>query len=956
MNILDHLPLLLLLAGSVTAFLFDRVAVLRRSDNDRGDYWVFVTTSCAWLLPFLLLSAWAQTIYSPWWLSGYHLHFDLLNNAFNSTIDTRYYLALALPFALWLLLLITGTLKKPLDKEKARWLAGAISFSHSRSWILFFAAPLLLLLVFTSTELGGGEGAYSAATWGTLAVFVISLIGVAFSGGKWSYEISIRQTIQIENLEEAALNPWPEAVKARGIKLTEDIAVWEKDTSTGAVKGPTAENLVNRLHLMGAQGLPPELVKAIATLLNPEDKKDIHSLIIAPDDCGQTEIVALAAKILEQRYHTTTLIITVAKAEQMAQRLQRWIAGKVSCNEIPQEAMIWVVDAETLSDRILPAMQNPDIVKRIGFIVWWHLEKYTGVLSANLWAISRRLDRLIQFQGRQEVRTLALVRTSLDSSAQIDAFLNQLLPSHFAANVRVLLRFPNKTRLHILESHQDFFQQSENRNIEVRYPLLTTSKISVEENWSTHLETPDDITASDANAFLQLPINDSTLKDKLCQDTDKAEVRLISLQPSDVLGVVEMLSQTGRASKTSHEYHVGMTLPDNPYIHYLMSTLSARQDTALGFGISKRLVGAKSQESVIRRHLILALNELEDTRSGLLKNFNWEEKLIYKTLDEISKEGQLIQEEVRYLNERDRLIIEPKYKSTQLPPDSEKGQPLNTVNSADKLIDVRDPTKGGEIQMRVDPERLTIQAYPHRIFAHAGRRYKIDAWNWETLEDTGHITCKEESVHSKSWRIRNMEVYDVEALPGEKPINISQTGIPFKKQKVNLNYEEVVSGTFIQETDLTTCKAHAEIKHRLDEPISQEFATQALILGFTEPEALIALNSLCQALRQVLPVHLGVEEDALEIVPVETDMNIFGIAIVDLYPKGIGLVDAFYNDAGFILSLLKWTKEWLENCSCDKDEGCEQCLRTLSAKAAIGDALDQYPTPASALRILTKVV
>lgn len=454
-----------------------------------------------------------------------------------------------------------------------------------------------------------------------------------------------------------------------------------------------------------------------------------------------------------------------------------------------------------------------------------------------------------------------------------------------------------------------------------------------------------------------MPINDSTLKDKLCQDTDKAEVRLISLEPSDVLGVVEMLSQTGRASKTSPSYHVGMTLPDNPYVHYLMSTLSARQEnnTTLGFGISKRLVGAKSQESVIRRHLILALNELEDTRSGLLKNFNWEEKLIYKTLDEISKERQLIQKEVRYLNERDRLIIEPKYKSTQLPSDGDKGQPLNTVNVANKLIDVRDPTMGGEIQMRVDPERLTIQAYPHRIFAHAGRRYKIDAWNWETLEDTEHITCKEESVHSKSWRIRNLEVYDVKPLPGEYPINISKTGIPLKKQKVNLNYEEVVSGTFIQETDLTTCKAHAEMKHGLDEPISQEFATHALILGFTEPEAPIALNSLCQALRHVLPVHLGVEEDALEIVPVDY-MDIFGIAIVDLYPKGIGLVDAFYNDTGFILSLLKWTKEWLENCSCDRDEGCEQCLRTLSAKAAVGDAKDQYPTPASALRILTKVV
>jgi len=958
MNILYYLPLFLLLACGVTAFVFDRIAVLRRPDQDRGDYWVFVTTYIGWLLPFLLVSSWMQIISPTWWSEGYHLHVDILNNAWNLTVDTRYYIALAFPISLWLLLLIIGTFKKSLDQTKSRWLAGAIGFGNSRLWILFYAVLLLLLPVISWTDLGGGEGAYSAVTWGTLAVFAISLIGVAFSRGKLNYAIATGKSIQTE-IQETILTPWPEAVKAQGIELTEDIEVWDQDILTRPVQGTVAENLVQRLQLMGAENLPPELVEAIASLLNPKQKQDIHSLIIAPDNCGQTEIVALAAKILEQRYHTITLIITIAKAEQLAEQLRAWIAGagKVSCNETPRDAMIWVVDAEVLSDSILPAMQNPDKVKRIGFIVWWHLEKYTGVLSANLWAISRRLDRFIKFQGRQEVRTLALVRTSLDDSAEINAFLNQLLPSHFTANiaVRIPVQFPQKIRLHVLDSHEEFFQQ--NRNISVRYPLLTTSKISVEENWNTYIEIPDYITASDAQAFLKLPINNSTLKDKLCQETETAEVRLIYLEPADVLGIIEMLSQTGRASKTRNECHVGMVLPDNPYLHYLIATLADRQanHTKLGFGISKRLVGAKSQESVISRHLKFTLYELEETRSGLLKNFNWEKKLIIKILDEISNEGELIQNKVRYLNERNRLVIEPKYKSKQLPPESERGQPLNTVNFADKLIDVRDPTQGLKIQMRVDPERLTIQAYPYRIFTHAGRRYKIEEWNWETLKDTGYITCQEENLHSNSWRIRTLEVYDIKALLGEESIDISQTGIPFKKQKVSLHYEELISGAFIQTIDLTTCKPDPEIKHRLNEYISKDFTTEALILGFTEPEELIALNSLCQALRQVLPVHLGIEEEALEIVPVDYN-GIFGIAIVDLYPQGIGLVDAFYNDAKFILSLLTWTKEWLENCSCDKDEGCEKCLDTLSARAAVGNAREQYPTPAGALRILTKVV
>lgn len=976
MNILlDYLPILALLAGGGIAFIFDRLAVLRRPSKDRGDYWVFVIQYFTFILPFLLVSAWTQTLIKPVWESGYHLHLDLLPTAFDLSIEIRYYLALAFPFALWVLLLIIGIIKKPSPKEKARWLAGAIHFDNSRSWvILYFVLPLLILLLLSTLtffNLGGGEGSYSAATWSTMAVFAISLIGIAFSRGTYE-SLTTRQQIILRKVQKLVqLKPWPEAVTAQGITLQQDLAVWEKSPPMRAVRGQSTENLVSRLHLMGAQQVAPELIEAIAILLNPKREEDIHRLILAPDECGQTEIIALAAKILEQRYHTTTLVITVAKAEVMAQRLQRWIAGagKVfalkQSIDIPLDAMIWVVDAEILSDRLLPMMKNTKIVERIGFVVWWHLENYTGVLGANLWAISRRLDRLIQFQGRHNVRTLALVRNTPYSDDQIAAFLSRLLPHNFAteAYVQVPQRFSRETHLHILKSHLDFFKQPENRNIAERnrHLLLTTSKASVTENWPTYLEMPEDMSAPELDAFLQLPVNNSVLKEELYQALDKTDIRLMPLHSADVLAIVEMLSQTGRASETSEVYHVALFLPDNPYVRYLISTLSSRhEDSApLGFGISRRLLGAEPHSAVIRRHLILALNELEDTRSGLLKNFLWAEEIIYKTLDEIYKENQLVQEEVRYLNDRERLIIEPKYKSKKLPEGSDKGQPLNTVNIADKLIDVRDPTKRGEIQMRVDPERLTIQAYPFRIFVHKGRRYQIGNWNHEEVLERKYIECNEYDKYSKSWRIRSIYVHDIKSLPNETAIDICKTGKkPLVGLRVNLKYEEVISGAIWQQTNLTTYQVSEHTTH-LAESIYVEFTTRALVLGFTEIQEAMTLKSLCQALRHVLPVHLGVEEDALEIVPVATDtdsMDIFGIAIVDLYPEGIGLVDAIRNDRDFILTLLKWTKEWLENCPCHNDEGCEQCLRTVSARAAAGEEQYQLPTRSSALEILEKVV
>ena len=75
-----------------------------------------------------------------------------------------------------------------------------------------------------------------------------------------------------------------------------------------------------------------------------------------------------------------------------------------------------------------------------------------------------------------------------------------------------------------------------------------------------------------------------------------------------------------------------VTLPANPYAAYLLSTLAGSD----GFDTSRRLVSAAAQPGVVRRHLLLALSELPDTRSGLLKTFLWNEDIIHHTLEEIA--------------------------------------------------------------------------------------------------------------------------------------------------------------------------------------------------------------------------------------------------------------------------------------------------------------------------------
>ena len=126
---------------------------------------------------------------------------------------------------------------------------------------------------------------------------------------------------------------------------------------------------------------------------------------------------------------------------------------------------------------------------------------------------------------------------------------------------------------------------------------------------------------------------------------------------------------------------------------------------------------------------------------------------------------------------------------------------------------------------------------------------------------------------------------------------------------------------------------------------------------FPDEQDVVSLTSLAQMLLDVLPVHLGIEDDALEVVPLTGEFvqnrPAFGIAIVDLYPGGIGVVDAIGEESAFLLQLLGWGRDWLEACPCRSDQGCPRCLRSPAALAA---NIDLPPMRSAALALLRQVV
>jgi hypothetical protein len=135
--------------------------------------------------------------------------------------------------------------------------------------------------------------------------------------------------------------------------------------------------------------------------------------------------------------------------------------------------------------------------------------------------------------------------------------------------------------------------------------------------------------------------------------------------------------------------------------------------------------------------------------------------------------------------------------------------------------------------------------------------------------------------------------------------------------RVQLMYQEFVQGYVRREFDLTQC-SFTDRREGLD-PIPTMFETMALVVEFVPSPEETSILALCQAMRHALPVHLGVEPDALEVVPLlempVDERRVSGFAIVDLYPGGIGLVDAISEDTRWMLDTLGWIRDWLTDAA-----------------------------------------
>lgn len=980
---LTNLPALLLVLASIAVVISVQQIVGRASRDHAAMLWSKVACRLVVVVaPACVASAALETVWPEAFHAGRHLFLDVTGAA-DWSMRTCFLLALALPFALWIGLVGLGLRGASLESGASvsrHVLTGFIGLEGSRRRLLLWALPLGLMALATLPRLGGGPGAYPAAPWALLVLLTASLFGLARqpvlsrASGPRERDDSSSDTSPARST--ATTRSWSQTLAAGGVP-TRPLARW--DGRTRRAPGRAAvRRFEHELRRRGAQNVAPELIEAASELMAWSDDAGARTRVVsAPDGCGQEETVAVIGQLLGRRYGTHTLVVVAHGAGALAMRLARWsppehVVALDAGTELPPSERLWVVDADVLSESLLPRFREAQMLSQLGCVVWWDVHAWSGLASARLWALSRRLHRLGAAHGLADLRTLAFLRRATHPDAQESAYIQGLLPVTLDGDARVdvPMEGPRAIAIHHLPA-----ALSSNHAAQL---AQSATVASLGGGWTTALELSGETQDEGVAGRQALRAVDGG--DGLRDDAVDADARIRQLQPADVLALPALFSQGGRGTSPGEDddddetgydreagtHRVGLLVSSHePYLRHLMSRLERREAPGVGtatLGTARRLIAIRASGSFLRRQILLALGDMPDTREGLLNTFLHEKALVRDTLEAIAREGNLVRRPVRSLDAEQRLVMDHQYRSRR--PEERRSHASTGPSSS---IEVRDVGAARSPVARIDRERLAIEAYPHRVFMADGQRYRVAEWSsWEAVLARGHVACQREDLPYETWRRRHAAVWDV--VPRGVPVTVGGHGRAFRRVVADLSYEEEVTGVVQVAGQLShrpsrsPTPAHVsrpEVR-LLDEPIRKSFPSRGLLLDFgcahdvDDHHDASGSVALCEALRHVLPVHLGVEDGDLELVPLwgeETDDGLRGVALIELHAGNQGLIEALEGEHDLFSRLLGRTRDWLRELR--ERGGLASVLDTPAARAA---AADRLPDPAAALRLLERAV
>ena len=208
-------------------------------------------------------------------------------------------------------------------------------------------------------------------------------------------------------------------------------------------------------------------------------------------------------------------------------------------------------------------------------------------------------------------------------------------------------------------------------------------------------------------------------------------------------------------------------------------------------------------------------------------------------------------------------------------------------------MDLRDFNKPDRLLMQVDPEGLPIEAYPKRVIESLGTALPRGG---PGSKCRARIDCTAELSQIRTWRFSSSRISSIQ--PSSDRLMFG--GVT--RYVAKAIYDEDVNGVLEQRPDgafdaigIGRVRTH--------------FRTEAVIMEFTNRFEQHQMVFAAAVLRHLLAVHMAVDEDAMQVVPVFDDRP--KLALVDLYPGGIGVVNAIHKSVWLVPMLFDQAALWL---------------------------------------------
>ncbi|MFT7519197.1 MAG: hypothetical protein ACI9MC_001337 [Kiritimatiellia bacterium] len=217
----------------------------------------------------------------------------------------------------------------------------------------------------------------------------------------------------------------------------------------------------------------------------------------------------------------------------------------------------------------------------------------------------------------------------------------------------------------------------------------------------------------------------------------------------------------------------------------------------------------------------------------------------------------------------------------------------------------------GNVITRVDARLAITRYHPKRVFAVAGRRYRVP-------------------LHALDAKRRQLRVVPADPRdPLTRPVlqyELSsrqtivdrvvrqQQGLEVATSTLQAMVQEQVVGAWVPGTDQREAFA----------AVTTTYDTEVRLIAVRGARRGPALTHLAHLVDALLPLHLCVDSDDVDVMVVDPPISPTSdpaLAIIDRHVGGLGVARTL--DDGTIIEILRWARAMLHACDCER--GCNKC-------------------------------